>query len=74
MTNVRVGVGRNINIAVASEERVKFAYNCVIFETICSHTLCIASLHRFKSRLVLRKFFDVLDVGGDDSATLMGYS
>ena len=74
MILARVDRARNTNIAVASEERVKFAYNCVIFETICLHKLCIASLHRFKSRLVLRKFSDVLDVGGDDSATLMGYS
>ena len=59
MTSARVGVERNINIAAASEERVKFPYNCVVFETICSHTACIASLHRFKRRLVLRKFPDV---------------
>ena len=67
-THVRVGRVRNINIAAASEERVKFPYNCVVFETVCSHTLCIASLHRFKSRLVLRKLSNVPGVEDDVSA------
>ena len=32
-------------------------YSCVVLQTVCSHTICIASLHSLQSRLALQKIF-----------------